>query len=113
MGLYERTYTPGLKGASGSASILYYESEVKEPSSTSNLHDVLSKILTGDDLTEQNSKMYFRLLWNDGGGNPTRDRRTLEFYGYITQAQLTMQTGDVMGVSISYQMTGDYELTGV
>lgn len=108
LGAYERSYVPGLKSATGSASVLYYEPENKGPTDCSNVASILSKIITGTDLTEANARLYFQLLWNDGVTNPGRDRRALEFYGFITQASMAMQTGAVLQVNLSFQMSGDY-----
>lgn len=113
LGDYERYYIPGLKSASGAATVLYYEPPDKLTTGTSNVAGVLNRIITLTDLTEQNTKLYFRLLWNSGGANPARDRRAIEFYAHITQAGLEMATGSVMSVNLSFQMTGDYTVVGI
>lgn len=113
LGDYETSYIPGLKSASGNASLLYYDYADKVTNPESNVRSLLNSIISTADLTESNAKVYMELLWNDGLSNQQRDRRGLAFYAYLTSAELGVSTGDLLQVSVSFQMTGDYQTIGL
>jgi len=113
LGDYEVSSIPGLKSATGNASLLYYDYADKTVNPESNVRALLNAIITGADLTAANARVYMELLWNDGQSNISRDKRGISFYAYLTSAELSVATGDLMRVNVSFQMTGDYDSIGL
>ena len=84
-----RAYTPGLKNASGSASLIYHDDNLE-------IRSILETcITTGTPVTAN-----FDLKWDD---------RRVQFNAYVNSANITCATGEVMSADISFTMTGDYQ----
>ena len=84
-----RAYTPGLKSASGSASLIYHDDNLE-------IRSILETcITTGTPVTAN-----FDLKWDD---------RRVQFNAYVNSANITCSTGEVMSADISFTMTGDYQ----
>ena len=84
-----RAYTPGLKSASGSASLIYHDDNLE-------IRSILETcITTGTPVTAN-----FDLKW---------DNRRVQFNAYVNSANITCSTGEVMSADISFTMTGDYQ----
>jgi hypothetical protein len=95
------TFTPGIKGATGSATLIYYRLEPGESTTLTQFTALLSKIMkTGASTT--NDKVYLEL--NAGGG--TSD--DIKFWAYITSAQVGVSTGELSTVPIQFTMDGDF-----
>jgi len=95
------TFTPGIKGATGSATLMYYRLESGESASFTQFTALLGKIMKGGAVTESDRVL---LQLNVGGG--TADN--VEFNAYITSAQVTASTGELSVVPIQFTMHGDF-----
>ena len=84
-----RFYVPGLKSATGSASLIYHDDNTE-------IQDVLNNCITNGTPLE----VRFKLGWGD---------KELEFDAYIASAVITCSVGEVMSADISFTMSGDYE----
>jgi len=91
LGDNERNYTPGLKSATGTASIFYYDDA---PSS------LLAYVIQTGAVTDTDDMAYLSLRWGD---------KRIDVDAYITSAELQSQVGAVMQANISFQVSGDYQ----
>ena len=95
------TFTPGIKGATGSATLMYY----RVPSSDSGTQTEFTALLgtlmkTGN--IDTTSRVLFKL--NVGGD----EKDDIEFRGYITSASVSVATGELSVVPINFTMDGDF-----
>ena len=88
LGQIAREYVPGLKSATGSASIFYHDDNTT-------LQSVLDNCLTT--------------------GNPTMGAfelnygtKSVKFNGYVNSVSFACSTGEVMSAEVSFTMSGDY-----
>lgn len=95
------TFTPGVKGATGSATLMYYRLESGESASFTQFTALLGKIMKGGAITESD-----RVLMQLNVGGNTADN--IEFNAYITSAQVTASTGELSVVPIQFTMDGDF-----
>lgn len=100
------TFTPGLKSASGSATLLYYRLESGESASLSQFTALLGKIQKVGAVTEADRiKLKLRV------GIDSAD--DIEFFAYITSAQVGVSTGELVVVPIQFSVDGDFIAGGV
>jgi hypothetical protein len=100
------TFTPGVKGATGSATLMYYRLEAGESATQSEFTALLDKVLNGRIITEAD-RVFLQL--NVGGGSAD----DIEFYAYITSAQISVSTGELSVVPIQFTVDGDfYDVVG-
>jgi hypothetical protein len=97
------TFTPGVKGATGSATLIYYRLEAGESATLTQFTELLSNILRRGAITE--SQRVFLDLNVGGGSGPTDDIR---LNAYITSAQVGVSTGELTIVPIQFTMDGDF-----
>ena len=97
------TFTPGVKGATGSATLMYYRLEAGNPSDTNKVSftAMLSKIMKGGAVTEADKV----LLELNVGGAEVDD---IKFNAYITSAQVSVSTGELSVVPIQFTMDKDF-----
>ena len=95
------TFTPGVKGATGSATLLYYRLAGGESATYTQFTALLGNIMRTGAITD-NQKV--RLTLNVG--NETVDDITLD--AFITSAQVGSSTGELSTVSIQFTMDGDF-----
>lgn len=95
------TFTPGVKGATGSATLMYYRLESGESANYQQFTALLSKIMKGGAITTSN-RVYLEL---NVGGDKIDD---IKFYAYITNAQVSVSTGELSVVPIQFTMDGDF-----
>jgi hypothetical protein len=95
------TFTPGVKGATGSATLMYYRLEPGESTTYAQFTTILSKVMKGGAITESDKVL---LELNVGGG--TAD--DLKFNAYITNAQVSVSSGELSVVPIQFTMDGDF-----
>lgn len=95
------TFTPGVKSASGSATLIYYRLETGESATKTQFTALLGKIMKGGAITEAD-RVYLEL--NVGGGVAD----DIKFYAYITSAQVAAATGELSVVPIQFTMDGDF-----
>lgn len=87
LGDYSRTYTPGLIGATGSATFIY-ESEVKS--------NLIANVL--DTTTARDTPIAVTLTVGTG--------QTLAGNVFITQVGTSVSVGDVTSTNVAFQFTG-------
>jgi hypothetical protein len=100
------TFTPGMKSASGSATLLYYRLEAGESATLTEFTALLSKIQkVGEITTADRVKLKLKV------GPLVSD--DIEFFAYITAAQLGVNTGELVVVPIQFTVDGDFVADGV
>jgi hypothetical protein len=95
------TFTPGVKGATGSATLMYYKLEAGEGATKTEFTQLLNKIMRLGGITV-NQRVFLEL--NIGGGADD----DIKFYAYITSAQVSVSTGELSVVPIQFTMDGDF-----
>jgi len=95
------TFTPGVKGATGSATLMYYRLEVGESATRNQFTTLLTKIMKGGAISTADRV----LLELNVGGNAADD---IKFNAYITSAQVSVSTGELSVVPIQFTMDGDF-----
>lgn len=95
------TYTPGVKSASGSATLIYYRLETGETASKTQFTSLLQQVMRSGAITES-QRVFLEL--NVGGGVAD----DIKFYAYITSAQVSVSTGELSVVPIQFTMDGDF-----
>jgi hypothetical protein len=100
------TYTPGLKSASGSATLLYYRLESGESATFTEFTALLSKIQKVGAITDSDRvKLKLRI--------GAADADDIEFFAFITSAQVGVSTGELVVVPIQFSVDGDFIAGGV
>ena len=93
-----RSYSPGVTGYSGSATLLYY----KDDSNAINTTDLLNKLIkTGTAGVSSSDTVELTFRWVDG-----TDNNDIKLTAYITSASLGAATGDIVRAEIAFQGTG-------
>ena len=93
-----RSYTPGIVGYSGSASLLYY----KEDSGSINTTDLLSKLVkTGTAGVSSTDTVELTFRWIDG-----TDNNDIKMTAYVTSASMGAATAELARAEISFVGTG-------
>lgn len=95
------TFTPGVKGATGSATLMYYRLEAGESASYTQFTALLGRIMKGGAITEAD-RVFLEL---NVGGDGSDD---IKFNAYITNAQVSVSTGELSVVPIQFTMDGDF-----
>jgi hypothetical protein len=93
-----RSYTPGISGYSGSATLLYY----KDDSNNINTSDLLNKLYkTGTTGVSSTDTVELTFRWVDGA-----DNNDIKLTAYITSANIGASTGEIVRAEIAFQGTG-------
>ena len=93
-----RSYSPGIAGYSGSATLLYY----KDDDGDFNTADILNKLYkTGTDGVSSDDTVELTFRWVDG-----TDNNDIKLTAYITSASIGAATGDIVRAEIAFQGTG-------
>jgi hypothetical protein len=95
------TFTPGVKGATGSATLMYYKLESGESATLNQFTTLLAKIMKKGAIGEADRVL---LELNVGGGSAD----DIKFNAYITSAQVSVGTGELSVVPIQFTMDGDF-----
>lgn len=95
------TFTPGVKSATGSATLLYYRLEGSESATYTEFTALLSKIHKTGAITESDRVL---LVLNVGGGA----NDDIRFNAYITSASVSVATGELSAVPIQFTVDGDF-----
>ena len=98
---FVNTFTPGIKGATGSATLMYYRLESGESSQYQQFTALLSKLMKGGAINTSD-RVYLDL--NVGGDA----RDDIKFWAYITSAQVGASTNELSVVPIQFTMDGDF-----
>ena len=95
------TFTPGVKGATGSATLMYYRLESGESTSFTQFTQLLSKIhKTGS--IETSDRVFMELNVGTGSSDD------IKFNAYITSASISVSTGELSVVPINFTVDGDF-----
>jgi len=93
-----RSYSPGVAGYSGSATLLYY----KDDDDNFNTTNILNKLYkTGTDGVSSSDTVELTFRWVDG-----TDNNDIKLTAYITSASIGAATGDIVRADIAFQGTG-------
>ena len=93
-----RSYTPGISGYSGSATLLYY----KDNNGDINTTDLLNKLYkTGTTGVSSSDTVELTFRWVDG-----TDNNDIKPTAYVTSASIGAATGDIVRAEIAFQGTG-------
>ena len=93
-----RSYSPGVSGYSGSATLLYY----KDDNNKFNTTDLLNKLYkTGTSGVSSSDTVELTFRWVDG-----TDNNDIKLTAYVTSANIGVSTGDIVRAEISFQGTG-------
>ena len=95
------TFTPGVKGATGSATLIYYRLEPGESATYTQFTALLAKIMK-QGAVSASDRVFLEL---NVGGDATDD---IKFNAYITSAQISVSTGELSTVPIQFTMDGDF-----
>lgn len=95
------TFTPGVKGATGSATLMYYKLESGESATSTQFTALLSKIMKTSAVTESDR---VSLELNVGTGSAD----DIKFNAYITSASVSVSTGELSVVPINFTVDGDF-----
>tara|TARA_B100000902_G_scaffold244222_1_gene231203 strand:+ start:385 stop:816 length:432 start_codon:yes stop_codon:yes gene_type:complete len=96
------TFVPGSKGATGSATLLYYKLESGESSSLTEFTALLAKIMKTSVITTSDR---VSLELNVGGGSAD----DIKFNAYITSASVSVSTGELSVVPINFTVDGEFD----
>jgi hypothetical protein len=96
------TFTPGVKGATGSATLMYYKLEAGEGPTKTEFTELLNKIMRIGKISET-QRVFLEL--NVGGGADD----DIKLNAYITSAQVSVSTGELSVVPIQFTMDGDFD----
>ncbi len=99
---FANTFTPGAKGATGSATMMYYRLSDTEKSDYREFSVLLNKILTTGSITETNK---VQLQLNVGGGAFD----DIVFHAFITSATVSVSTGELSVVPFNFTVDGDFD----
>ena len=95
------TFTPGLKGATGSATLMYYRVPSGDSLTQTEFTALLGTLMKTGNI-DTTSRVLFKL--NVGGD----EKDDIEFRGYITSASVSVSTGELSVVPINFTMDGDF-----
>ena len=95
------TFVPGVKGATGSATLVYYRLEGTEGNTQEQFTTLLGKVMTTDDAAPTTIKMELNV-----GGD---DKDDIIFNAYITSASVSVSTGELTVVPINFTVDGEFE----
>jgi len=100
------TFTPGRKGATGSATLIYYRLDAVEiEAGLVEFTEVLSKIMTTGDISS--TALAFKLKVGSGLAEKP-DHDTIEFNAFITSASVSTATGELAVVPINFTVDGEF-----
>jgi hypothetical protein len=92
------TFTPGVMGATGSATIMYYKTGANNP----NVEYFFDKVMKTSGGVEESDRVYLELMIDD----TTADR--IGFHAYITSASIGVSTGELVSGTINFTMDGTF-----
>tara|TARA_R110002049_G_scaffold181057_2_gene348080 strand:- start:61 stop:492 length:432 start_codon:yes stop_codon:yes gene_type:complete len=95
------TFTPGVKGATGSATLMYYRLESGESASLTEFTALLSKIHKVGSI-ETSDRVFMELNVGTGVSDD------IKFNAYITSASVSVSTGELSVVPINFTVDGDF-----
>lgn len=100
------TFIPGVKGATGSATLLYYRLESGETATYTQFTALLSRIHKVGAITESD-RVQLKLNVSTAAND------YIEFNAYVTSAQIAVTSGELTSVPIQFTVDGDFLAGGV
>jgi len=100
IGDFSNTFVPGFKGATGSATLLYYRTEAEDGSDIQ-FTTLLNKVHKVGAITEADK---VELILNVG----TNVKDDVKFNAYITSASISVSTAELTVVPINFTVDGDF-----
>ena len=94
---WNRSYTTGMRSATGSATVLYYDDAPVK---------LIQQVLQTENDVSETCKL--KLVWDDSD-----DGKHFEFDAVITNASMGATVGEVMSVAIQFQKTGAFTGTAL
>ena len=101
-----RSYSPGVVGYSGSATLLYYKDEDNDFNTTALLNKLYK---TGADGVSSSDTVALTFRWVDGADNKDIKLNA----AYITSASIGAATGDIVRAEIAFQGTGELSTVSI
>lgn len=95
------TFTPGVKGATGSGTLIYYRLEANEFAEFTQFTELLGRIMKKGAIVDSD-----RVLFDLNVGGDAAD--DIQFYAFITQAQIGVSRGELTTVPFQFTMDGDF-----
>jgi hypothetical protein len=99
------TFTPGVKGATGSATLMYYRLETGEAATLTEFTELLAKIVKTGAISDE---VDLELNVAGGTASSATDNNDLKFKAYITSASISVSTGELTVVPINFTVNGDF-----
>ena len=99
------TFVPGVVGATGSATLMYYKLESGESASFTQFTDLLSKIMKTETETTGVTISDKVALQLNVGDDEDDD---IKFNAYITSASVSVSTGELSVVPINFTVDGPF-----
>jgi len=93
-----RSYSPGILGYSGSATLLYYKADDGSINTSSLLNNLVK---TGTAGVSSSETVVLTFRWNDG-----TDNNDIRMTAYVTSASIGAATADLVRAEISFVGTG-------
>ena len=100
IGDFANTFVPGFKGATGSATLLYYRTETEDGTDLQ-FTTLLNKVHKVGAITEADK---VELILNVG----TNVKDDVKFNAYITSASISVSTAELTVVPINFTVDGDF-----
>ena len=100
IGDFANTFVPGFKGATGSATLLYYRTETEDGNDLQ-FTTLLNKVHKVGAITEADK---VELILNVG----TDVKDDVKFNAYITSASISVSTAELTVVPINFTVDGDF-----
>ena len=94
------TYRPGMKSATGSASLFYYRLEFRDKMANTSFTQLVDRVIKTGIGTESD-----RVELELAVGQTTADRLLID--AYLTRVTLGSQSGEVSTCDVEFTMTGD------
>jgi hypothetical protein len=98
------TFTPGIKGATGSATLIYYRLEGNESASLYQFTQLISKLVKGGAASPAD-RVFLDLNVGTTAAVSVDD---IQFWAYITSVGVQVSTGELSLVPIQFTMDGDF-----
>jgi len=98
LGDSQRSYTPGIQGFSGSATLLYYKADDGSIDAGNFLSKIINAGATG---VTTSDVVTLTLRLADGA-----DQNDIAFSAYITSASIGASVGEITSAQVSFQTTG-------
>jgi hypothetical protein len=95
------TFTPGIKGATGSGTLIYYRLEPGENAVFTQFTEVIGRIIKTGAVLDSD-----RVLLDLNVGGDAADN--FKLYAFITQAQIGVSRGELTTVPFQFTMDGDF-----